>query len=206
MQECKQHQLAAVTIGIGAGAVVSALLPALDPMVVGVTALSGYAGALLPDIDDPDSMNFRIIRHLTRLAAVIVPAIQFSLRPTDLLLAIPVALFMVARFWDVLQQVTKRGGGTHSVLAALCLSMGVAWVAYLTADYAAAVPAFVAAGVGYVVHLLLDDLQLRWSTGNAVAGASRMGSALTILGRGKAVEFYGLIGIGVLCALALWVI
>ena len=202
MKECNTHQLAALAMGIGAGATAATFLPMLDWAVIGVTAISGYAGGLLPDIDDQESSNFTIIKNLTRIAAVVVPGIQFFYRPTDLLLAIPLALFMLSHFWDLLHQMTKRGGGTHSVLAAVCLSLGVSWVAYLTAGYAAVVPAFIAAGVGYVVHLLLDDLSRPPLPPNAAP--SRMGYALTILGKGKSVEFYGLLSIGLACAIALW--
>lgn len=202
MKECKKHQLAAVAMGIGAGASVATLLPTQDWAVIGITTLSGYAGTLLPDIDDQNSSNFHIIRFLTKVAAFIVPGIQFFYRPTDLLLAIPVALFMVSRFWDVLRQVTNRGGGTHSVLAAVCLSLCVTWIAYLTAGYLVAIPSFLAASVGYVVHLLLDDLTRGIPPSNTT---HKMNSALTIWGTGgKAVELYGLLTIGLVCAAALW--
>jgi hypothetical protein len=202
MTKCITHQAAAIAVGVGAGATSISLLPHLGLDAVGAIALSGYVGALLPDIDDENSLNLKITRFLTKLAAVVVPSIQFFYRPTDLILAVVLSLFMVSRFWDLLHAVMKRGSRTHSVIAAVCLSLGVAWVAYLTADYAAALPAFIAAGTGYLLHLLLDDLQ--GATENGLNEMPETASALTILGRGKAVELYGIIAIGLICGFALW--
>lgn len=202
MTKCMTHQMAAAAVGIGAGATVFTMLPGLGWHATGAIALSGYVGGLLPDIDDENSLNFKITRALTRLAAVIVPAIQFFYRPTDLVLAVILSLFMVSRFWGLLHDVMKRGGRTHSVIAAVCLSMGVAWVAYLTAGYAIALPAFIAAGVGYVLHLLLDDLHR--AAENGLDEVPEATSSLTVLGRGKTIELYGIIAIGLICGFAMW--
>lgn len=109
MAEYHTYHLAAVAAGVGAAAVTSIIAPNLGLEVIGITALSGYVGGLLPDIDDTNSSSFHVVQRLSRLAAVLVPAIQFFYRPTDLLLAIPIALFMVSRFWEVLSQIVKRG-------------------------------------------------------------------------------------------------
>lgn len=200
MAECSTYHLAAGAAGIGAAAVSSIIAPELGWEVLGVTALSGYVGGLLPDIDDADSSSFRVVQRLSRLAAVLVPGIQFFYRPTDLLLAIPVALFMVSRFWEVLSQIMKRGGHTHSVIAAVCLSLGVAWVGYLTVGTAAALPAFLASSASYLLHLLLDDLE------NARFVETRTGirPALMPVGRGRAMELYSILAIGFVSFFALW--
>ncbi len=194
------EHLAAMATGIGVAAVSSIIAPQLGLEVLGVTALSGYVGGLLPDIDDANSNSFQTVQRLSRIAAVLVPGIQFFYRPTDLLLAIPVALFMVSRFWEVLSQIMKRGGHTHSVIAAVSLSLGVAWVAYLTAGTAAAIPAFLASSISYLLHLLLDDLDnVRF-----VETKSGLRSALQPLGRGRAVELYSILAIGFVSFFALW--
>ncbi|WP_028490320.1 metal-dependent hydrolase [Thiothrix lacustris] len=200
MAECSTYHLAAVATGVGAAAISSIIAPDLGLDVIGVTALSGYVGGLLPDIDNTRSSSFRMVQRLSRLAAVLVPVIQFIYRPTDLLLAIPVALFMVTRFWEVLGQITKRGGHTHSVIAAVCLSLGVAWVAYLTVGSAAALPAFLASSASYLLHLLLDDLDnIRF-----VETKTGARSALLPVGRGRAIELYSILAIGLVSFVALW--
>lgn len=196
-----QH-LAGVAVGVGAGASTLALLPGADWTVVSVTALSGYVGSLLPDIDDETSLAARIVQHLSKLAAVIVPTIQFSLRPTDLLIAIPVALFMTSRLWQLLHHLLRKDGPTHSVIAAICLSFAVAWVAYLSAGTAAAVPSFLAAGAGYLLHLLLEDIA---KIHQPVAESTEtIMPSLTLLGRGQSIPLYSILAIGFFCAFALW--
>lgn len=200
MAECSTYHLASLAAGMGAATLSTVLAPQLGWEVLAVTALSGYVGGLLPDIDDAKSSGFRTVKYLSRTAAVVVPAIQFIYRPTDLLLAIPVALFMVSRFWDVLHQTMKRGGHTHSVLAAVCLSLGVAWVAYLTAGTAAALPAFLASSSSYLLHLLLDDLE----NGRLTDAPANGRSALQAVGRGRVMEFYSIVAIGFVSFFALW--
>jgi membrane-bound metal-dependent hydrolase YbcI (DUF457 family) len=202
MADYRTYHLAALATGIGVGATTATLLPGAGWAILGVTALSGYAGGLLPDIDDETSTHYLIIKRLSQAAAVIVPSIQFFYRPTDLLLAIPIALFMVAQFWILLQQIIKRGGYTHSVLSAVCLSLGVSWVAYMTTDESAVVPAFLASGAGYLLHLLLDDLNRK--TASTPENTAEQPSALAIIGRGKTAELYGILTIGLLCGFALW--
>lgn len=202
MTKCMTHQMAAAAVGIGAGATTLTMLPGLEWHATGAIALSGYVGSLLPDIDDENSLNFRITKFLTQMAAIIVPSVQFLYRPTDLVLAVMLSLFMVSRFWGLLHDVMKRGSRTHSVIAAVCLSMGVAWIAYLSAGYVVTLPAFIAAGSGYILHLLLDDLYNAAENGlNEIPETS---SSLTVLGRGKAIELYGIIAIGVICGIAMW--
>ncbi len=200
MADNSTHHLAAIAIGIGAAATSSIIAPHLGWEVIGITALSGYVGGLLADIDDAESNNFKTVQRLSWLAAIIVPLIQFVYRPTDMLLAIPIALFMVSRFWEVLSQIMKRGGHTHSAIAAVCLSLGVAWVAYLTVGTAAALPAFLASSTSYLLHLLLDDLD----NARFVETQTGIRSALTPIGRGHAVEFYSILAIGFVSFFALW--
>lgn len=202
MTKCMTHQMAAIAVGVGAGTTAFTMLPGLEWYEAGAISLSGYVGGLLPDIDDENSINFRITKVLTQLAAIIVPSIQFLYRPTDLVLAVILSLFMVTRFWGLLHDAIKRGSRTHSVIAAVCLSMGVAWVAYLTAGYIVAVPAFIAAGTSYLLHLLLDDLYS--AAENGVDELPETASSLTVWGRGKAIELYGIIAIGLFCGFALW--
>ena len=200
MAEYSTYHLAAVATGVGAAAISSIIAPDLGLEVIGVIALSGYVGGLLPDIDNTNSSSFRVVQRLSRFAAVLVPGIQFFYRPTDLLLAIPIALFMVSHFWEVLSQIMKRGGHTHSVIAAVCLSLGVAWVGYLTVGAAAAIPAFLASSVSYLLHLLLDDLDnIRF-----VETKKGIRSALQPVGRGRAIELYSILAIGLVSFFALW--
>jgi hypothetical protein len=202
MTECKTHQLASLAVGIGAGATAMTFLPGIDWTIIGVTALSGYVGGLLADVDDEQSLNFRIVQTLSKMAAVLVPSIQFFYRPTDLVLGVALSLFLVSNFWVVLHNLLKQGKRSHSVIAAVCLSLGVSWVAYLTTNSLAAVPAFLAAATGYLVHLLLDDLNTKANPEqNRPADTD---SALSLMGKGNTLELYGLLTIGLVCVVALW--
>lgn len=192
MTDSTTYHLAASATGLGAAAITAAVAPEFHWTILVVIALSGYVGGLLPDIDNAESSGFHTVRRLSKLAAIMVPTIQFIYRPADLLLAIPVALFMVSRFWDFLHQAIKRNGRTHSILGAICLSMGVTGVAYLTIGPAVVLPAFLASSGSYLLHLWLDDLH-RKKFPDPENGAQ---SALTTLGRGHTIELYSLIAIG----------
>lgn len=205
MADYKTYHAAALATGLGAGAMVSALAPLTPLEAIATTALSGYVGALLPEIDDLQSNSYRVIQRLSRIAALTVPTIQFFYRPTDLIIAFFLAWFLVTQFWKLFDQLVERGGQTHSVLAAVCLSLGVAWIAYLTAGDAAAVPAFIASGVGYLLHLLLDDLDgvKLPSNGNA---ENTTNQPLRFMGNKQSTELYSLVMIGLLSCFALWLI
>lgn len=194
------YQIAALAIGLGGAAVYSLLTPEANLLVLAVAALSGYVGTFLADIDDETSAGYRIVKRLSRLAAIIVPCIQFFYRPTDLLLAIVLALFMVNRFWVLFSQLVGRGGYTHSLLAAVCLSLGVAGVGYMTAGPEAVLPAFLSSGAGYIFHLLLDDIH----NDRLLNPNASVQPALTPLGSGEATELYSILAIGLLSCIALW--
>lgn len=200
MAEYSSYHLASMAAGIGAATITTTFAPQLGWEILAVIALSGYVGGLLPDIDDADSSGFKTVKWLSRVAAVIVPVIQFLYRPTDLLLAVPIALFMVSRFWELPHQIMKRGGHTHSALAAVCLSLGVAWVAYLTAGPTAALPSFLASSSSYLLHLLLDDLE----NGRLTDSSPNSRASLQAIGRGRVLEFYGILAIGFISFFALW--
>lgn len=199
MAEYAKYHLTSLAVGIGAATLSSAVSPSMGWDVLAVTLLGGYVGGLLPSIDDTQSSAFKTVQWLSRAAAVIVPTIHFIYRPTDLLLAIPLALFMVGRIWELLHQVIRRGGHTHSALAAVCLSLGVAVVAYLTAGNTAALPAFLASAASYLLHLFLEDLEN--GRFNSIIATERW--ALQPIGRGKVAEFYSIIIIGFVSFLAL---
>lgn len=192
MTNCTTYHLTALATGMGATAATAALVPEMGWLILLVTALGGYVGGLLPEIDHTNSSSFRTVRRLSHLAAIIVPCIQFIYRPADLILAVPLALFMVSRFWDLLHQVMKRGGHTHSILAAVCLSMGVTWVAYLTAGSDAIVPVFMASCTGYLLHLWLDDMYIKKFPDPEIPQEP----ALTAIGQGRSLELYGILAIG----------
>lgn len=202
MAEYGKYHLASLAVGVGAATLTSILLPSAGWEVLAVTALSGYVGGLLPSIDDAKSSAFKTLQTLSRLAAVIIPSIHFIYRPTDLLLAIPLALLLVTQLWNLLHQVVKRGGHTHSSLAAVCLSLGVAWVAYLTGGDTVALPAFLASSSSYLLHLFLDDLENARLSNAGGLSAERW--ALQPLGRGRVAEFYSIIAIGFISFFALW--
>ena len=108
---------------------------------------------------------------------------------------------LVSQFWHYVKQIVSHEGHTHSLLAAVCLSLAVAWVAYLTAGVPAIIPAFIASSVGYVLHLLLDDLTRIDLMPRRVAK-----TALSTLGQGHSQELYSIVAIGALSGIAMWLL
>lgn len=199
-------------MGVGATATIHLLMPGLDWVGLASIGLSGFAGGHLADIDDPASPSHKIIRTLIWWAAIIIPLSQFFFRPRDLLLALPVAWMMVSAFWRLVEPLARYYSHAHSVVAAICLSLGVSWVAYLSAGAAVALPAFMASGIGYLLHLLFDDLanQTRPTRHFAEPHRSRVAPkllpALVLVGRGHPLELAGIVLVGFVSSMALWVI
>lgn len=200
MHNSNTYQWAAIGIGLGSAALTAIFNSESAWTVIIVTALSGYVGTLLPDINATDSKAFEIIKHLSRLAAVLVPCIQFFYRPTDLLLGLLLAIFMIKRFWQVVPHIIQNSGHTHSVMAAVCLSLGVTGVAYLTTGVEAVLPAFLASVSGYIYHLVLEDI----SNDCFLNTKATKTPALTPIGQGPMLELSSIMVIGVISMLGLW--
>ncbi len=200
MPNSNAYQWAAIGMGLGSAALTAISQPESSWIVLIATLLGGYVGTLLPDINSINSSAFHTIKSLSRLAAILVPCIQFFYRPADLLLGLPLALFMIRRFWDVLPQLIHHSGHTHSVVAAVCLSLGVSWVGYLTAGVEAALPVFLASVSGYIFHLILEDI----SNDCFFNTHTTKQPALTPIGYGSVVELSSIVAIGVISMLGFW--
>ena len=201
MSDDKTYQIAAIASGIGAATLTSAFAPNTAIVILLVISLSGYVGALLPEIDHKNSLSYRIVYRLTRAAALLVPFIQFFYRPTDLIIAVPLTWFLVTQCWHIVDYFTERGGQTHSVLAAVSLSLAVAFVAYLTVDVDVIVPAFLAAAFGYLLHLLLDDLH-----GSDDMTQPPKEPPLRFVDKQHTTGLYSIIFIGLFSGMALWLL
>jgi hypothetical protein len=145
----------------------------------------GTLGGLLPDIDSDHSVPVRIGFNLLALALAFLVMFQFAGRYTVLELALVwVGVFLAVRYLvlELFNACTSHRGIFHSLLAAAFFSLCTVSLSTHLFGQSHAIAwlqgAFV--GLGYLVHLLLDELfsvdllnqRLKLSFGSALKIAS----------------------------------
>lgn len=195
MANFKTHLVAAAAVS-GAASISLLSLQLAKPMETGGYFLLGVLGGLLPDIDSdrstPLTMIFYFLSMYCAFALVFNWAAQYSFAE---LLAIWVAVYFAIRYlvFKIVTQITIHRGTFHSLLA-------VVFVTLLTVDssyYFLHHPPHMAwnagafMGIGYLVHLSLDELysvdlqnkRMKKSFGTALKPFSRanLGSSLLMM-------------------------
>ncbi len=142
-------------------------------------------GSFLPDLDIDEGVPFQILFGLMAAGfggAVFFNFYQDGIRDLKLLIGLPVLAFVIIRFviGYVFKRFTRHRGMFHSVPAAVLAGVGACWVLnFLEIEQQLCVLAGFAIGVGYVGHLVLDEI---YSTVNFHGLAFRpkksLGSAL----------------------------
>lgn len=121
-------------------------------------------GSFLPDLDIDEGVPFQILFGL--LAAGLGGAVFFNFyqngtRDLKLLIGLPILAFVIARFviGYVFKRFTRHRGMFHSVPAAALAGTGTCWALNLfEIQQQLCVLAGFAIGVGYVGHLMLDEI------------------------------------------------
>lgn len=151
------HQTTAAAMGMGAAGLVLFLYPDSNWNILLAVFLSGYIGGNLPDIDCRQSAAYRIIKVCSWIIALLIPVTQFVYRPTDLLLALLTSYMLMSALWWLLDRSVMHRSQTHSLVSAVCLSLMIAFLAYLLTDSQVILPAFLTSCAAYILHLYLDD-------------------------------------------------
>lgn len=148
---------AAIAVGLGAGLLSNQLLDEPTPVVVATIAACGYLGVHLPHIQQPSQPSYQIIRGASWLATFLIPLTTFLYRPTDLLPAWLIAFLFTGGVWMIIDRVSLRRDYTRSATGIISLPLATAGCAYLALGGTVIIPAFLAAGTGYISYLLLDQ-------------------------------------------------
>lgn len=201
----KTHITASGLIGIGYGGAAFLMydLPWSSCVLAG--GLCGVSG-MLPDIDSDSGTP---LRESMAFAAAVVPMmllhrfLQWGLSNESIVLA-GAGVYLLIRFGGaaMLKKYTVHRGMFHSLPAALIFGQ----IVYLVASGDEIMRAYKAGGVvlGYLTHLLLDELySIEWHHGRLRFKQS-FGTAMKIVGRGwwSNVSVYGKLGL--LAAAILW--
>lgn len=155
----KSQHILAVGIGVGASLINYYLLPSLDWVALTFIGLSGFVGVHLPDIQQPSSSSYWMVRLVSMLAAICIPLILYMYRPSDLLIAWLATYLLFQGSWWLLDRVSLYRDYTHSLSAIIGLPIFVALTAYISLDLLAVLPVFLACSAGYIVQLLTEQRQ-----------------------------------------------
>ena len=182
----KTHVTVSSLVGIGYGAGAYAMFDVPVPTCLLAGGLCGVSG-MLPDID---SDSGRPLRESMAFAAAIVPMMlvdrlrMFNI-PTELIVLTGGILYFLIRFGGaaILRKFTVHRGMFHSIPAAVIASE----VAFLLASGDDLDMRIYKAGgvfVGYMSHLVLDEIYSVKLSARGVRIKSSLGSAVKLFGHG----------------------
>ena len=156
MSSKSQHVLA-VGIGVGASLICYYLLPHLNWVALTFIGLSGFVGVHLPNIQQPSSLSYWVVRLVSILAAICIPILLYMYRPSDLLIAWLATYLLFQGAWWILDRISLYRDYTHSLSAIIGLPALIALMAYISLDSLAVLPVFLASSTGYAVQLLTEQ-------------------------------------------------
>lgn len=147
----------ALIMGIGAALTTYYLLPDINWITLAVISLGGYIGGHIPNIQQPSSPSYHIVRTMSALAAILIPGILYMYRPTDLLVAWIATYLLYHGAWWIIDRISLHRDYTHSITAIVTLPLAITACAYATVGQDAVLPVFIASSVSYIVQLLLEQ-------------------------------------------------
>ncbi len=185
MANFKTHITVSTAAGIGYGAVAYAYFDAPIPSCLLAGGLCSVSG-MLPDIDSDSGVP---LRESLAFAAAVVPmmlahrVMHFGLASESLVLC-GAAVYLLIRFGaaKLLKLYTVHRGMFHSIPAALIFGE----LAFLLSSGSDAMRAYKAGAVvlGYLSHLVLDELYSFQVKGSRIRLKSSFGTALKMVGTG----------------------
>ena len=158
MGSTSQHALA-FGIGVGAALISYYLLPNLDWVALVFIGVSGFLGVHLPNIQQPSSSSYWMVRLVSILASIGIPFIVYMYRPSDLLIAWLATYLLFQGAWWIIDRISLYRDYTHSLSAIIGLPAVITLTAYISLDTVAVLPVFLASSTGYIVQLLTEQHQ-----------------------------------------------
>lgn len=190
MASFRAHFSAGIVLGVAAIAAMLWLSLGDEPGLLAALFVMAVVGALAPDMDSDSGVPFHVtFGSLSMVAGSVALAYALDAYPADWTMIVGVPLGTAFFVWVVIgfffKQFTHHRGMAHSIPAML--------IAALVGFYGAGKfgfpewPAFllgVAAGAGYLIHLILDELYaaVNWGGIPFIAKQS-LGSALKFFSR-----------------------
>ncbi len=206
MAAFKAHFLTGLGVGYAA-CVASAMGPwALAPVTPILVFAGVSAGALLPDLDSDNSTPFSVAFSMLAIAGGIMTFLYCryqSLLPWYAWCLIPPTVVLILRFgvgW-IFQKCTVHRGIFHSIPMAVIVTLATSLaLSTLNLPIADAIALSIGLGLGFLSHLVLDELYSSVNfDGKSLGPKKSFGTALTLTSP-SALAMTG--AYAVLCALA----
>jgi membrane-bound metal-dependent hydrolase YbcI (DUF457 family) len=185
MASYREHITVSGLLGVGYGAAAT-FVAGFTPVQATLAGIITGIGGMLPDLD---SESGRPVREIFSVTAAMAPVVMMHRllewgQSTDGAMLLAVLLFVAVRYGGalVLGIVTEHRGMFHSVPAML-IAAELVFLGYKSDSLR--VKLLMAAGValGFLSHLVLDELYSVTWTGVRVKLKSSAGSALKLLGK-----------------------
>lgn len=186
---------------VSAGAVVALALVALlffstlltDPALLVFLFLTGVVASFAPDLDSDESIPFMLIFGAFSVGVtwfVFAHTLPFFAGDLASQIGVPSATFLITYFGVgfLFKAWTRHRGMFHSIPAALIAGLAALLIArtWLLDEHTAWFFAL-AAGLGYLTHLILDELYAtRTLSGNIFTPKRSLGTALKFTSRSRA--------------------
>jgi hypothetical protein len=193
----REHITVSGLCGVGYG-VLATVVAGFTPVQGALAAVVTWIGGMLPDLDADGG---KPIREIFGLLGAIVP--MFAIRQlvrwcgsVDGAILAAVLIYAAVRYGGsaVLKRVSVHRGMFHSV-PALVIAAELVFLGYLSESYAVKFLMALGVSIGFLSHLLLDELYSVQLDGLKVRLSKSAGSALKMYGKGLSqnVFAYGLL-------------
>jgi membrane-bound metal-dependent hydrolase YbcI (DUF457 family) len=193
----REHISVSGLCGVGYG-VLATVLAGFTPVQGALAAVVTWVGGMLPDLDADGG---KPVREIFGLLGAVVPmfAIRHLVRwcgSVDGAVLAAVLLYAAIRYGGstVLKRVSVHRGMFHSI-PALVIAAELVFLGYLSESYAVKFLMALGVAIGFLSHLLLDELYSVQLDGLKVRLSKSAGSALKMYGKGLSqnVFAYGLL-------------
>lgn len=163
MASYRAHLAAGGATAAAGAAALSAFTPITDAGTLSIIFGLTFMGSLLPDFDSDSGVPFYFVFGTFTLAALTYITREVLLRTSDLHYRIGIPIAALALIWfvfgGVVKNITNHRGMFHSIPALLIAALGTVLLAdALSYDPVHAVLFGAAVGLGFLSHLLLDEL------------------------------------------------
>ena len=187
MAAFKAHFLTGLTVGYGASLACAIGPWDLNPVTPFLVFAGTSAGALLPDLDSDNSTPFSVAFSLLAIAGGVVAflyCLRQSLLPWYAWGLIPPTVVLLLRFgvgW-IFQKCTVHRGIFHSIpMAAIVVFAASLALTTLKLPRADVIALSLSVGLGFVSHLVLDELYSAVNfDGKSLGPKKSFGTALTL--------------------------
>ncbi|PID49583.1 MAG: hypothetical protein CR991_06050 [Proteobacteria bacterium] len=154
------HNAIALLVASSASLVSHFFIPEADWLFMSVLLLVVFIASHLPAIQQPASPSYQVVRNSSKIAAIVFPALIYTYRPTDLLLAWLATYILHSSTWWIIDQISLHRDYTRSIIAIIALPSLLTLGTYGLVGKTIVLPAFLSASSAYLTHLFIEQYRL----------------------------------------------